>query len=271
MSSLDRTDIALAGVPAASHEPHAGPAVAAALPAASCRVLVAEDDPRLGPRVAAGLDRIGCSSRWVSDGRAALASARGQPYGLLLLATRLPAVDGLQVYRQLRGERITTPVVMMVAGRSELAAVLGLEPMAEDCLVKPFNTLELLARVMCVLRRSSRSFDEPTRVAAEAKPIEIGDLCIDAHRRRALVRGVAVELTCREFNLLLYLARSPGRVFTRAQLLDRIWGFAREVHEHTVDSHINRLRAKIERDPAVPRCIETVWGTGYRFAERGPT
>ena len=159
---------------------------------------------------------------------------------------------------------------MLTAKSSELDRVLGLELGADDYLTKPFSMLELAARVKGVFRRAEQA--AALKAAAAAAPaaavIEVEGLAIDVERHEARVAGRAVELTAKEFELLVYFARSPGRVFTRAQLLDQVWGYSHSGYEHTVNSHINRLRNKIERDPANPDYIQTVWGVGYKFAER---
>jgi DNA-binding response OmpR family regulator len=154
---------------------------------------------------------------------------------------------------------------MLTAKSSELDRVLGLELGADDYLVKPFSMLELAARVKAILRRQEH-FEAASAAAPAATLIEAGELRIDLDRHEVLVAGRAVDLTAKEFELLVYFARAPGRVFTRAQLLDQVWGYTHSGYEHTVNSHINRLRNKIERDPAQPAHIQTVWGVGYRFA-----
>ena len=156
---------------------------------------------------------------------------------------------------------------MLTARTSEFDRVLGLELGADDYLTKPFSVLELVARVKALFRRMEAlaSQDEHWPRA----PLRLGDLSIEPDKRRVEVRGEAVQLTAKEFDLLLHFARYPGRVFTRAQLLDQVWGYGHEGYEHTVNSHINRLRSKIEQDPAQPRYILTVWGIGYRFSEPG--
>ena len=158
---------------------------------------------------------------------------------------------------------------MLTAKSSELDRVLGLELGADDYLTKPFSMLELAARVKGVFRRADSSRPRPQRGGgAGAQLIEAGGLRIDLQRHEAQVDGQPVELTAKEFELLAYFARSPGRVFTRAQLLDQVWGYSHSGYEHTVNSHINRLRNKIERDPGNPDYIQTVWGVGYKFADR---
>jgi DNA-binding response OmpR family regulator len=240
---------------------------AAANASAARRVLVVEDDPDIGRLVTLQLAELGCESRLIDDGISALAEARQGRYDLVILDIMLPRMDGLQICRHLReGERYT-PILMLTAKSSELDRVLGLELGADDYLTKPFSMLELAARVKGVFRRAEVA---ATRAAAvPGTPlIEMGDLRIDVQRHEARIHGQPIELTAKEFDLLVYFARAPGRVFTRAQLLDQVWGYSHSGYEHTVNSHINRLRGKIERDPANPDYIQTVWGVGYKFADR---
>lgn len=235
-------------------------AVSEGLPRLGRRVLVVEHDVRGGRLIVANLNLIGCEHRWVDDGAAALAEMSRSRFDLVLLDLVLSGADGGDVLRRLRRGGHRMPVLLMAASARELSRALELEPMAEDVLIKPFGALELAARALGVLRRAGATAQLP-------RPIEAEDLLIDLQRRQVTLRGRAVELTAKEFELLAQLASSPGRVFSRAELLDRVWGFARDVFEHTVASHINRLRSKIELDPTNPSYIQTVWGAGYRFAE----
>jgi DNA-binding response OmpR family regulator len=232
------------------------------------RVLVVEDDPDIGRLVTLQLAELDCESRLVADGVAAIDEAEHGRWDLVILDVMLPRLDGLQILKRLRTATRYTPVVMLTAKSSELDRVLGLELGADDYLTKPFSMLELAARVKGVFRRA----DQQAAAQAEAEPsaqrIEIEGICIDLSRHEATVAGQPVELTAKEFELLVYFAKSPGRVHTRAQLLDQVWGYSHSGYEHTVNSHINRLRNKIERDPANPDYIQTVWGVGYKFADR---
>ena len=211
----------------------------------------------------------------VGDGIAALEEAQAGRYDLVILDLMLPRMDGLEICRRLRAnpERYT-PILMLTAKSSELDRVLGLELGADDYLTKPFSMLELAARVKGVFRRADRQRAE-AQAAKEAQAqgeaaqlIESGGLRIDLVRHEVQVEGKAVDLTAKEFDLLVYFARSPGRVHSRAQLLEQVWGYMHSGYEHTVNSHINRLRNKIEADPANPAYVQTVWGVGYKFAER---
>jgi DNA-binding response OmpR family regulator len=234
------------------------------------RVLVIEDDPDVGRLITLQLAELDCECRLVDDGVAGLAEAEAGRYDLVILDLMLPRLDGLQICRRLRAAELQTAILMLTAKSSELDRVLGLELGADDYLTKPFSMLELAARVKGVFRRAEQLAAVKAAAAAAPSParIEVDGLSIDVERHEARVAGRPVELTAKEFELLVYFARSPGRVFTRAQLLDQVWGYSHSGYEHTVNSHINRLRNKIERDPANPDFIQTVWGVGYKFAER---
>jgi DNA-binding response OmpR family regulator len=234
----------------------------------SRRVLVVEDDPDIGRLVTLQLADLGCESRLIADGVTALAEAEAGNYHLVILDLMLPRMDGLEICRRLRTQPRYTPILMLTAKSSELDRVLGLELGADDYLTKPFSMLELAARVKAVFRRADHQHAAAVQAQAELQVIEAGGLRIDVERHEALVDGRPVELTAKEFELLVYFARGPGRVYTRAQLLDQVWGYSHSGYEHTVNSHINRLRNKIERDPANPIYIQTVWGVGYKFGDQ---
>lgn len=236
--------------------------------AMSRRVLVVEDDPDIGRLVMLQLAELGCEGKLVDDGVTALAEAQAGRYDLLILDLMLPRMDGLQICRRLRESDRYTPILMLTAKSSEIDRVLGLELGADDYLTKPFSVLELAARVKGVFRRAEKAEAAQRAAGSELALIELDGLRIDLVRHEALVNGQPVELTAKEFELLVFFARSPGRVYTRAQLLDQVWGYSHSGYEHTVNSHINRLRNKIERDPANPGFILTVWGVGYKFADR---
>ena len=237
----------------------------------SRRVLVVEDDPDIGRLVTLQLAELDCESRLITDGVSALAEAQAGRYDLMILDIMLPRMDGLEICRRLRAGERYTPILMLTAKSSEIDRVLGLELGADDYLTKPFSMLELAARVKGVFRRADQTRAAADAAAAPAQQvIESNGLRIDLERREVLLAGQPIELTAKEFDLLTCFARSPGRVFTRAQLLDQVWGYTHSGYEHTVNSHINRLRNKIERDPANPDYVQTVWGVGYKFAERRP-
>jgi len=232
------------------------------------RVLLIEDDPDIGRLVTLQLAELDCESRLIGDGVSGLAEAETGRYDLVILDLMLPRMDGLQICRQLRMKACHTPILMLTAKSSELDRVLGLELGADDYLTKPFSMLELAARVKAVFRRADQHLAAAAaEVQAGQQLIEAGSLRIDLKRHEATIEGKPVELTAKEFELLVYLARSPGQVYSRAQLLDQVWGYSHSGYEHTVNSHINRLRNKIERDPANPGYVQTVWGVGYRFAD----
>jgi len=177
----------------------------------------------------------------------------------------LPGLDGLEICRQLRSQSMTVPILMLTARSSELDRVLGLELGADDYLTKPFSIMELQARIKAILRRASLVAQQSA--AADQDRIRNGRLLIEVGGRNVYLAEELLELTAKEFDLLLYFARNPGRVFSRGQLLDQVWGYSHNGYEHTVNSHINRLRKKIESLEEQPRYIETVWGVGYRFRE----
>jgi DNA-binding response OmpR family regulator len=176
----------------------------------------------------------------------------------------LPGMSGTEVCRQLREKERTTPILMLTAKSEERDKVLGLDLGADDYVTKPFSIRELLARVRALLRRVE--LDQPEEAPAE---IAFGDLVIEPAKRKVQVAGENVELTAKEFDLLNLFAQHPGRAFSRQELLDKVWGYQYAGYSHTVNSHINRLRSKIETDPSAPRYVQTVWGVGYRFAEEG--
>lgn len=227
-------------------------------------ILVIEDDQDIGSLLKLHLGDLGYSVNLVQDGRAGLKAASAQRYDLIILDLMLPGMDGLELCRRLRRDSPRyTPIVMVTARSSELDRVLGLEVGADDYITKPFSVRELLARVKAVFRRVEALAGQGT--SSQGSIIRIGDLCIDVQKRHVTVLGILKELTAKEFELLLHFAQNPGRVYTRAQLLDAVWGYGHDGYEHTVNSHINRLRAKIEMDSAHPAFILTVWGVGYKF------
>jgi len=229
------------------------------------RVLVVEDDPDIAHLIELHLSDSGCAVAVARDGSTALRRALTEPFDVIVLDVMLPNLDGLAVCATLRDKHVYTPVLMLTARSMEADRVRGLELGADDYLTKPFGVRELLARVHALGRRAdaySARVNAPRGVVLHSE-----DLVIDVDRRRVTVAGTPVVLTAREFDLLLCFAEHPGRVYTRAQLLDAVWGYSHEGYGHTVNSHINRLRAKIERDPGSPRFVMTVWGVGYKFRD----
>ena len=229
------------------------------------RVLVVEDDRDIAALVRLHLLDLGCEVQLADDGAAGLALAQAQALDLVSLDVMLPGLDGLEICKRLRAGAHYLPILMTTSKASELDRVLGLELGADDYLTKPFSVGELMARVKAIFRRVD------AMAASAAKPLpaslSAGELAIDLDRRVVTLAGRTVELTAKEFDLLAHFAAHPGRVFSRAQLLDKVWGYSNIGYEHTVNSHINRLRAKIEQDPAKPRYILTVWSVGYKFVE----
>jgi DNA-binding response OmpR family regulator len=229
------------------------------------RILVVEDDPDICHLLEIHLRDQAYQVDVIRNGIDGLNRAGNHEYRLIVLDLMLPGLDGLELCRRLRGQENTTPILMLTAKSTELDRVLGFELGADDYLTKPFSILELQARVRAILRRSELSASPAGEDVGER--IEHRGLAIDISRRGVAVDGRAVDLTAREFDLLLHFARHPGRVFSRGQLLDQVWGYSHTGYEHTVNSHINRLRKKIEKAPDDPQYIETVWGVGYRFRE----
>jgi len=225
------------------------------------RILVIEDNHDIARLVELHLKDSCYQVDLDSDGRTGLQRAMSGNYDLIILDIMLPGLDGLEVCRRLRGASNHTPVLMLTARTTELDRVLGLELGADDYLTKPFSIMELLARVKAIIRRAGLSDTQRPDI------IRINGLVIDPARRAVNVGDSAVELTAREFDLLHYFASHPGQVFSREQLLNSVWGYGHDGYEHTVNSHINRLRKKIEQDPADARYILTVWGVGYKFSE----
>jgi DNA-binding response OmpR family regulator len=229
-------------------------------------ILVADDQADIRDLIVLNLQQAGYQVRAVADGAAALSSELETASDLLVLDRMMPGLDGLDVCKALRSRGRATPILMLTAKSTELDRVLGLELGADDYLSKPFSMAELLARVKALLRRAELLRVAQT-AAASAQPLRNGELEIEPSRREARVAGRALEFTALEFDLLLYFANHPGRVFSRAQLLDAVWGYSHEGYEHTVTTHINRLRAKLEADPMQPRFILTVRGAGYRMRD----
>jgi DNA-binding response OmpR family regulator len=231
----------------------------------SRKVLVIEDSRDLARLLEIHLRDHSYQVTLAFDGDAGLAKAQSGEYDLIILDLMLPGMDGLEICRRLRGSGGYTPILILTSKSSELDRVLGLEMGADDYVTKPFSIRELVARVNAILRR----IDELKTEEQGSKPsvLQLNELTIHPEKRHVTVKGKAVDLTAKEFDLLYHFAQHPGRVFTRSQLLDQVWGYGHDGYEHTVNSHINRLRAKIEEDPAQPRFIITVWGVGYKFAE----
>ena len=224
-----------------------------------------EDDADISHLLEINLKDIAFQVDVVNNGVDGLNRASNHDYQLIVLDLMLPGMDGLELCRRLRSQSVNIPVLMLTARSSELDRVLGLELGADDYLTKPFSIKELQARVKAILRRVELSAKQ--MAANPDEIIEVQSLVIDVSGRNVYIDNHAVELTAREFDLLLHFARNPGRVYSRGQLLDYVWGYSHSGYEHTVNSHINRLRKKIEKNPEQSQYIETVWGVGYRFRE----
>jgi two-component system, OmpR family, alkaline phosphatase synthesis response regulator PhoP len=229
------------------------------------KVLIVEDDHDIAHLVQLHLNDLGCHCDVTDDGEVGLEKALKNTYDLIILDLMLPNVDGMEICKEVRSEKKYTPIMMLTSRSEELDRVLGLELGADDYLTKPFSVRELLARVKAIFRRVEAVKDDVE--GPGKKQIQFGDLQVDVEKRKVTLKGQKVELTAKEFDLLVLFARNPGKAYTRQSLLDSVWGYTFEGYDHTVNSHINRLRAKIEEDPSNPKFIQTVWGVGYKFAE----
>ncbi|MFC4096818.1 response regulator transcription factor [Euzebyella saccharophila] len=225
-------------------------------------ILIIEDDLEIIKLLEIHLTDLIYSTSKAMDGKQGLEMALEKEYDLVLLDLTLPSMDGVEVCKRLR-EHKQTPVIMLTAKSEEIDRVLGLEIGADDYITKPFSIRELLARIKAVLRRTNSK--QP--VAEESSTIEFEGLQINIDKRKVLLQGNKVELSPKEFELLVLMASNPGRNYSRTELLNIIWGYNFDGYEHTVNSHINRLRAKIESDMANPSYILTTWGVGYKFNE----
>lgn len=226
-------------------------------------VLVIEDQQDMAHLVRLHLQDLPCKVELAFDGRSGLAAAESRPFDLVVLDVMLPGLDGLEICRKLRSRPLYTPIMMVTAKGAELDRVLGLELGADDYLTKPFSIRELVARVKALFRRIERL--ESMAGAQAEENVQFGALEADVASREVRLSGAPVNLTTKEFDLLLHFLRNPGRVYTRLQLLDAVWGDGYDGYEHNVNCHINRLRAKIEKDHAQPQFIVTVRGVGYRL------
>ena len=229
------------------------------------KILIIEDDPDIAGLLRIHLQDLGYGVDHRGDGKSGLERALQADYALIILDLMLPGLDGYEVCKRIR-EKNKVVSIMILTLKSEVAdKILGLELGADDYLTKPFSVQELLARIRALLRRA-QSICEPERNKG-VHQVRVKDLVIDVARRRVTAFKKEIEFTRKEFDLLLFLASNAGRVFRRDELLNRVWDYDSIGYEHTVDTHINRLRAKIEANPAKPRYIVTVWGVGYRFAD----
>ena len=231
----------------------------------SRKILVVEDNQDLARLLELHLRDHSYEADLAFDGVAGWDQISKTSYDLIILDLMLPGIDGLELCRRIRAQPSYSAILMLTSKSAEIDRVLGLEMGADDYVTKPFSIRELMARVKAILRRIDelRSGSRPGQSAV----IRAKGLVIDPDRRKVILSDRTLDLTAKEFDLLLHFARHAGRVFTRAQLLDTVWGYGHDGYEHTVNSHINRLRAKIEKNPARPEYVLTVWGIGYKFAE----
>lgn len=229
------------------------------------RVLIIEDDTAIANLVGIHVKDLDCSVDKVSDGIEGLKKALAERYDLIILDLMLPGMSGLEVCKEIRVVNKTIPILMLTARSEEFDRVLGLELGADDYLTKPFGVRELVARVKAMFRRVDIAKQD--LLQGETQELRIGKIVIDPRKRRVTFDGQKLELTAKEFDLLYLFMKNPGRAYSRQELLDVVWGYHFDGYDHTVNSHINRLRAKIENDPSRPKYVLTVWGVGYRFAE----
>jgi DNA-binding response OmpR family regulator len=234
------------------------------------RLLVIEDDHDIAELLRMHVPDIDASVDVAAEGTLGLARAQAEKWDAIVLDIRLPGMNGLDVCRELRRTGNQVPILMLTARSTEIDRVLGLELGADDYLVKPFSILELQARIKALLRRVAFHTQPRAAEAEAASALERGPLRLDRLQRRAWLHGQEIALTLREFELLWFFASHPGRVYSRLELLKEVWGYGHEGYEHTVNSHINRLRAKLGDDRSESGLIRTVWGVGYRFEVPAP-
>ncbi len=231
-------------------------------PAPKQRFLVIEDEKDIAELLKLHLSSEEVEVATVFDGVEGLKAAVSSSWDLIILDLQLPKLDGLEICRQLRANYDYVPILMLTSRDTELDRVCGLDLGADDYITKPFSVLELSARIKALLRRVAMvSQKQPEQISVLVRD----DLILDKARHTVTIGGKPVELTAKEFDLLWYFASNPSVAFTRLDLLQEVWGYGHEGYEHTVNSHINRLRAKIEPDPTNPKYVHTIWGVGYRF------
>jgi len=232
------------------------------------QVLIIEDDTEISNVVSINLESHGIKTEQVYDGLLGLKRAKSVEFDLIILDIMLPSLDGISICRKLREENYDTPILMLTAKIDEIDLVLSLELGADDYMKKPFSMRELLARVGALIRRSEKTVNKIDEESQEK--LQFGELLIDYTKHQVFIREKILNLTVKEFELLTLFAKNPGRVFSRSDLLNTIWGYNFEGYEHTVNTHINRLRNKLETDPSNPKYLLTVWGLGYKFSEQDP-
>ena len=232
----------------------------------SKKVLIIEDDPDIANLLEIHLNDLNLKLDRTDDGESGLQKALENEYEMVILDLMLPKLNGLEVCKGIREQKKSLPILMLTAKSEEFDKVLGLELGADDYMTKPFSIRELIARIKSIIRRVS-AIKETSAAASDQKELEFGSLLINPDKRKVILNGDVIELTAKEFDLLALFASNPGRAYTRENLLNIVWGYQFIGYEHTVNSHINRLRAKIEKDPSQPIFIKTVWGVGYKFVE----
>jgi two-component system alkaline phosphatase synthesis response regulator PhoP len=230
-------------------------------------VLLVEDDPEIGDLVREELRERDCTVHWCRTAEKGWEALEEEAPALIVLDIRLPSSDGLAFLRRVRANDPHVPVVILSAKAEKRDVVRGLELGADDYVTKPFSTEELIARIEALLRRMEAEQERHASDDRDRPEIQIGPLTVYPDEHRVLLEDEPVDLTTKEFDLLLQFARHPGRAFSRGELLNRVWGEEFDGFDHTVNTHINRLRDKIEPDPDDPTLIQTVWGVGYRFAK----
>ena len=230
------------------------------------RVLIVEDDREISDLISIHLKDMDLDVSQSYEGKDGLLKAVNEKFDLIILDIRLPYLDGLELCKKLRMEKIQSLVLILTSKSEEIDKVLGLEIGADDYLTKPFSIRELVARVKALLRRREMYLTSQ-ETDVEDRELHIGDLMINEGMRKVRIRGVNIDLSPKEFDLLVLLASNPGKTYTRMQLLNKIWGYEFEGFEHTVNSHINRLRSKVEQNMHEPEYILTTWGVGYKFRE----
>ena len=229
------------------------------------KVLIIEDDRDIVELLKIHLNDLHCTTDWAYDGETGLQKALGGDFQLIILDIMLPGKDGMEVCRQLRAQGQQTPILMLTAKSEEIDKVLGLEMGADDYLTKPFSIREFIARVKAIFRRMEMM--QAKNPVASSSLMRFGDLHIDLEKRKVSINNQRIDLSPKEFELLSLLASHPGKSYDRTRILNLVWGYDFDGYEHTVNSHINRLRSKIEPDIQHPKYILTTWGVGYRFNE----
>jgi DNA-binding response OmpR family regulator len=229
------------------------------------KILIIEDHTDLANILSLNLSDLDYKVTHADDGLKGLNYLENESFDLVVLDLMLPGIDGIEICRRIRNQNNYTPVLMLTSKSSEIDRVLGLEIGADDYVTKPFSVRELMARIKALFRRVEAFSASTVNTDDNKNAIIFGKLEVDVDTHKVSIHGRAVDLTAREFELLHHFVQRPGRVYSRAQLLDMVWGYGHEGYEHTVNSHINRLRAKIEVDPANPEYILTIWGVGYKF------